>query len=173
MAVPVVLTIPPLRTIHHLLLILRTRILILPPPVPNTILLPPPLILQAPINAVPVSPSMGQPLLRIRLGPIQTTPTINPNIPNHPFLPFPTPTSRIHRSLMTQPTLISNPSLVRASLIRPRLTIAVPPHNHRAHGVLGRHHLLSNNPLTSMSRISVIKMVLRAEVYPTSVSTST
>ena len=114
------------------------------------------------------------PLLRARLGHIQTTPTINPNTPNHPFLPFQTLMSCIPHSPMTQPTLITNPSLVKASLIRPRRTINVPPHNNRDHGDLGRHHHLnnSNNPFTTTSRISVIKMMLPVEAYPTSVSTS-
>jgi hypothetical protein len=107
----------------------------------------------------------GPPLLRTRLGPIQTTRTINPNTPNRPFLPFPT---LIWRIPMTQPTLISNPLLTRASPIRPKLTITAPPpcNSNRDHGDLGRHHRLSSNnsPPTSMSSI---KMALRAEAYPT------
>ena len=164
---PVDLTIL-LRTIRHLLLILRTRTLILPPPVPNTTPPPPRLTLPVPINSLRQSIYVPTPPQN-QVDHIQTTPTIKPNTPNRPFLTFLAPTSRIPRSPMTQPTL---PSIVRASLIMPILTMTVPPHNHRAHEVLGRHRLLSNNPLTSMSRISVIKMVLRAEVSPTSASTS-
>ena len=103
-------------------------------------------------------------------GLVQITSTVpSTNIPNRPFS-FSQHTTRVSprvpRSPMTQPVLILEISLVRVLFIRPRLIITRP---HTTTGPC----VLSNNPPTSTSKISVIKMARQAEAYPTSVSTLT